>query len=365
MAEQKFIIMTGSTGAVGTTTVANYTAVELAKRGYLTLLIEFRTSTGQSIYMQKGLHEIHKSLYEVMTIPEKLNENTIRSAHSSKLFYLCMNFRDDSLKMQNYQAYNLSAIISEAKKYFDYIILDLPSDGREPAVATVFSSEFIHKPDHHVVVVNEKAASYKYLNDFNSILELANETRPRETTFILNSIEASHYQDYIIDYLPSLPITKPVNIVYLPYLEGLTVACNKGAIYETGINKKTRLFFKQIDKITDILEKDLKSIKADITQRDLLEEEKQGFFARLFSSSKNKESTKQESKVNKSRKKSKKSKAEKELDAVENKVRDKAAKSNKKPVVKKPKQIKRKDDEEFDLEEDFDLGENEEEEFEE
>ena len=334
MGKQKFIVINGSTSGVGTTTIANYTAVELAKRGYLTLLIEFKTRTGQSIYMQKGLHETHKSLCEVMSIPEKLNENTIRSAHCQKLFYLCMNFMDDSLKMQNYQPYNIASIVSEAKKYFDYIILDLPSDGREPAVATAYSSEFIHKADHQIVVVDEQATTFKYLNDFNAILQLANETKPRETTFILNSVEAAHYQDYIVEYLPSLPITKPVNLVYLPYLEGLSVVCNKGNIYETGISKKTRLFFNQIDRIVDIIEKDLKSIKADLSDDD--SEEKKGFLSGLFS----KKSTPTETKDKKKKPAKPKKKA-------------KPAKPQKKAVKKAPPK-----EEEYDEDDEISIYEN-------
>ena len=349
--QPKLVVITGSTPGVGTTTVANYVATEIARRGYLTLLIEFSTKTGQSVYMQKGLHEIHKSLYEVMTIPEKLNDNTIRSAHCSKLFYLCMNFRDDSLKMSKYQPFNISSVISEAKKYFDYIILDLPSDGREPAVATVYSSEFIHKIDHNLVVVNEKASSYKYLNDFNSILELARETKPRATTFILNAIEASHYQDYILEYLKSLPITKPVNTMYLPYIEGLTVVCNSGSIYATGVNPKTKLYFKQIDGIADIIEKDLISMTGAYTDEE--GEKKKGFLASLFSA---KDKPKDKPKKNKKRisqgpEESEDLEYEEELLEEEQEAKKKPKKKPKKEKKQKPPKLpkisrKRKDEEE-------------------
>lgn len=345
--QPKLVVITGSTPGVGTTTVANYVATEIARRGYLTLLIEFSTKTGQSVYMQKGLHEIHKSLYEVMTIPEKLNDNTIRSAHCSKLFYLCMNFRDDNLKMSKYQPFNISSVISEAKKYFDYIILDLPSDGREPVVATVYSSEFIHKIDHNLVVINEKASAYKYLNDFNSILELARETKPRATTFILNAIEASHYQDYILEYLKSLPITKPVNTMYLPYIEGLTVVCNSGSIYATGVNSKTKLYFKQIDGITDIIEKDLISMTGTYTDEEG-GEKKKGFLASLFSPKENKKH---------------KSQGPEEPEDLDEEDEEPQRRSKKKPKKeKKSKQPKlpkfsrnRKDEEEEEDEEEFEL----------
>lgn len=297
--QPKLIVAIGSSPGVGTTTIANYTAVDIARRGFLTLLIEFRTTTGFSVYMQRGLHESQKSLCEVMAIPEKLSENTIKSAHSSNLFYTCLNFRDDSLKMKNYQAFNLTAIISEAKKLFDYIILDLPADFREPAVATVLSRDFVHKSSL-MVVVDEKATTYKYLNDFNSILELAGESNnPKETTFILNSIEASHYQDYIIDYLPSLPITKPVNVVYFPYIEGLTVACNKGAIYEVGINQRTKKFFEQVELLADIFEHDLKSEFSDIKSAELEDEAPKGFLDSIFGSITGKKSKKKGKKKNK------------------------------------------------------------------
>lgn len=278
----KFVTIMGTTNGVGTTTIANYVAVELARRNNSTLLIEFSKKTGYSVYMQKGLTEVRRSLSEAMMVPERLNDNTIRSGHSKSLRYLCMNFRDDSLKMLNYREANITRIVSIAKSYFDYIILDLPSDTLESIVPVVYSSMSDVKPDIQIVVTTEQANSFKYLNDFNCIMRLANEGTVRETTFVLNSVESAHYQDYITEYLSSLPITKPVNSVYLPRVPGLSVICNKGEIYQMGVNSTTKLFCSQIDKIADIIEFDLKNIKSDLNE--LQSKEKSSFLGSIFGS---------------------------------------------------------------------------------
>ena len=235
MAKSKFITITGTNTGVGTTTIANYVAVELAKRNHITLLIEFKTRTGLSVYMQKGLHESRRSLSEVMSFPEKLNQNTIRSSHDTKLRYLCMNFKDDNLKMRNYQPTNITQIITKAKKYFEYVILDLPADNLESTVTPlVMGRDFIHKPDHQIIVMDESACSMKYLNDLDNTMYMVDGQGNRDTTFILNRVEASHYHDYILEYLPSLSVSKVSNLVYLPTIEGLTVLCNSGNIYKMG-----------------------------------------------------------------------------------------------------------------------------------
>lgn len=280
MAKSKFITITGTNTGVGTTTIANYVAVELAKRNHITLLIEFKTRTGLSVYMQKGLHESRRSLSEVMSFPEKLNQNTIRSSHDTKLRYLCMNFKDDNLKMRNYQPTNITQIITKAKKYFEYVILDLPADNLESTVTPlVMGRDFIHKPDHQIIVMDESACSMKYLNDLDNTMYMVDGQGNRDTTFILNRVEASHYHDYILEYLPSLSVSKVSNLVYLPTIEGLTVLCNSGNIYKMGINKKTKTFCKNIDIITDIIEKDLKNKNI---RKEGEDQKKESFFSKLF-----------------------------------------------------------------------------------
>lgn len=281
--DSKLILASGSDTGMGTTCIMNYVALELAKKGTV-LLIEFKRKTGFSIYMHRGHHERRRSLTEVINIPERLSENVIRSPHSTNMFYLCMNLYEDSLKLQEYQSFKVIDIIKEAKRVFDYVILDLPADPSEPAVGVTFGKDFIYKPDHTILFVDERVSSFKYLNDFNAILAVAGETSPRDVTFVINKVATSHYQDYIEDYLPSLPLTKPTNKVWLPFLPDLITATNKGKIYETGINKVSKMFFRQVDELASIIYEDKRGVNLTKKTMDKLMEveDGEGLFGKLF-----------------------------------------------------------------------------------
>lgn len=282
--DSKLIIASGTDNGTGATCILNYVAVELAKYGSV-LLIEFKRKTGFSIYMHRGHAERRRSLTEVINIPEKLSENVIKSPHRDTMYYLCMNLYEDCLKLQEYQGYKIIDIVKEAKKIFDYVILDLPSDPTEPAVGVAYGRDLVYKPDHTLLFVDERVSSFKYLNDFNAILNIAGETTPRDTTFVINKVATAHYQEYIEDYLPSLPLTKPANKVWLPYLPDLITATNKGNIYETGVNADTKFFFAQIDELASIIRDNKRGVNLSraTLEKQMTKQPSKGLFGSLFS----------------------------------------------------------------------------------
>lgn len=237
----------------GTTTIANYVAMEIAaKTKQLTLLIEFSRYTGRSIYMQRQVVEKRRSLKNVVLNPTDvtvLQENIMISKHNKNLYFLSMNLYEDFLEMKSYASTSLTRLVNTAKGYFQHIIIDLPSDFEEPVIGAAFSKTFDHKIDHIFMVLDEDVLSFKKLYDFSAILRLG-EADPLHVTYVFNKI-TKHYIDFVEHHL-ELPLIKPLNLIKLLYIDEMVDCCNKGTPKNIGTGRSAKDFKRNIQTLTDI-----------------------------------------------------------------------------------------------------------------
>ena len=237
----------------GTSTIANYVALNIAKKTKeLVLLIEFSRYTGRSIYMQRQVAEKRRSLKNVVLNPSDftvLQENIMLSKNDSNLYFLSMNLYEDFLEMKTYTSTSLTRLISNAKNYFQHIVIDLPSNFEEPVTGATFSDTFDHKIDNIFMVLDEDALTYKLLYDFSSVLRLGN-VQPLYVTYIVNKI-TKHYIDFIENHL-TIPLVRPLNLVKLLWIPEMVDCCNSGSMLHIGLSGSAGNFLKNIGQITDI-----------------------------------------------------------------------------------------------------------------
>lgn len=237
----------------GTTTIANYVAMEIAARTkQLTLLIEFSRYTGRSIYMQRQVVEKRRSLKNVVMNPTDVTvfqENIMLSKHNKNLYFLSMNLYEDFLEMKSYASTSLTRLVNTAKGYFQNIIIDLPSDFEEPVVGAAFSKTFDHKIDNIFMVLDEDVLSFKKLYDFSAVLRLG-EADPLHVTYVINKV-TKHYIDFVEHHL-ELPLIKPLNLVKLLYIDEMVDCCNKGTPKNIGNGRSAKDFRQNIKTLADI-----------------------------------------------------------------------------------------------------------------
>ena len=183
----KLITVMSPQTQVGKTTIANIVGEKLAKDN-LVLVIDLCRNGSYLPFLHRKLDEKYKSLLPVLIDPNKLNINAVQDKKLSNLFYLCTNLTDKLYAMDKVAPKNLDILIDKALTTFEYVILDLPTDLKDPLTnRTLKQSEFPHKIHYNIIVIDENAQTLFKLNEYNSLLMESNLKRTKSVLAINKS----------------------------------------------------------------------------------------------------------------------------------------------------------------------------------
>lgn len=248
----KLAVFLSPNSKTGTSTVGNYVATSLAKKTQsLTLYIEFSKITGRSLFFHGKPAETRRSISEVVYDPRTLQKQIIKSKYTEFLHFICMNIYEDFLHMTTYVPSVMANIVTEASRFYEYIIIDLPANFEEPMVGTVLSRNFEHRIDNFICVLDEDVLTAKLLYDLEALLKMGKESKPKELTYVVNKT-TEHYIDYLERSL-DIGLVVPVNLINLPYILEIKDCTNRADVYKIGTGPAPKKFYSGIDTIRDIL----------------------------------------------------------------------------------------------------------------
>ena len=246
----KLITVMSPQTQVGKTTIANIVGEKLAKDN-LVLVIDLCRNGSYLPFLHRNLDEKYKSLLPVLIDPNKLNINAIQDKKLSNLFYLCTNLTDKPYAMDKVAPKNLDIMIDKALSTFEYVILDLPTELKDPLTNRVLKqSEFPHKIHYNIIVIDENAQTLFKLNEYNSLLLESNLKRTKSVLAVNKSKYI--FKINIIELLGTMKAFECSHIQEIKDVTDFHLRVNNGEVNILD-SKMQKQFHKDIDNLVKAL----------------------------------------------------------------------------------------------------------------
>jgi septum site-determining protein MinD len=272
----QIIVITSGKGGVGKTTTSAAFATGLALRGFKTVVIDFDVGLRNLDLIMGCERRVVYDLVNVIHGEANLQQALIKDKRVENLFILpASQTRDKDALTQE----GIERILQELQRDFDYIVCDSPAGIERGAIMAMYFA------DAAVIVTNPEVSSVRDSDRILGILSSKSKRAENKLEPIKEYLLLTRYSANRVDRGDMLSVTDVVEILHIPLLgvipESPAVLRASNAGVPVSLDKESDAGQAYLDVVARFLGED--------KPHRFIDEEKKGFFRRLFGLGKQRE----------------------------------------------------------------------------